>query len=832
MATKIKHKIQTSLRNVLKVSFPPSMGGLLREASKPYPDFANIASLIGTDPGLTATVLSLVNSPAYYLKEKVFDLKRAVVVLGSNEILKLAISATFMRNMRFKSKNRLDFVNWRKIVWAAGAAELIAKQVCPREAEQIYLGALLKDLSVLLICLFDADGLEKARQIICSEEDNDFIRLSPGQLEKERENWGVDHTVLTRDLLEYWNFPEQSYKYVAGHHNLDDLEQCSPGEQAVIIGTYWAELELSAKKDVNGILQLRALMNKIPGLEDIDFNNLRTENAKNFRAICSNLEICEEDRAERLYDCPLEKIQDLYFMTQGIEQIKGDLERVLAQAARHLYLLWCVQTFRAVLKSPLTGHYHHFTFDPESGLQAVDEISDPEKIESKISNSEESFVLRTATGNYGFLAIGSKLLPRDRNREMALYFRLLSRSFEIYYLHQREISGKAHMMDIIPVGVARLDSTGQIVQANPMFWRFTGRDAGPEDLFFADVLPIHAELKQDREWNLFLAGDRERYSRLFCPLTPDQEGRSCWHIAAHRISMEGLYQIMALLEDISSITTLEADVLNQREFMRAMLESMQDIVMTVDDQGTILYSSPRIGPDIIGKNLFTMATPAGLSTIKWGPDLLEEQSSPLEVTFDTGQDLKSLELIITRLGGEKPNYMVVGRDLTTIRRLEQKVKRQAVLDGLTNIYNRRQLEIFLKREVNRAQRTASGLGVVFFDLDKFKEFNDHFGHQQGDKAIVMLANIMRSQSRSGTDFPCRYGGDEFIILASDTNEEGLKQLAERVRDKFREEFQSRITLSIGLAMLDKEESREEFVNRADIAAYTAKKNGGNNLVWG
>ncbi|MFP4264285.1 MAG: HDOD domain-containing protein [Desulfonatronovibrionaceae bacterium] len=832
MPAKIIHKIQSSLRNVLKASFPPSMSALVQEVSKSDPDFANIASYIRTDPGLTATVLSMANSPIYAPKERVFDLKRAVVLLGSNEILKLTVSAVFFRNMSKKKGYKLNFINWRKIVWTAEAAELIAAQICPREAQQVYIAALLKDLSLLLICFFDEEELQQARQLVCPEGEADFIRLKPGQIQKEKSAWGMDHTGLTRRLLEYWNFPAQSCAYIEDHHDLENLEKVGPGKQAVVIGTYWADLELSEYKDVNGILQLRSLISSIPDLPDIDFERLRSQVVSRFKTICSILGIGEEKCQDRVYECPLEKIQDFYFLTQGIEQEKGGVDKVLLHAATQLYWLWSVSRFAAVLKSPLTGAYHLFEYDSSAGLRTYREVAHPDGLKEEMDPGRIRIELKTASEFYGTFWVDKKNLPSSCNRDLFLYFRLLARSYEIYFLYRRDLGGKAEMMDLLPVGVARLDQQGKIVQANPVFQDFTGQKADLAGREFIRVLPVHQELVQDPEWKLFLNRQTERYSRLFCPLIPDQHREPCWHIAAHRVTLEGSVQIMALLEDISSISTLEADVLRQREFMQAMMESMQDVVLTVDERGNIMYTSPNLGRELVGKNLFETAAPAGFIPLNWGPELFKEASSPLEVTFDSGREIKSLELIVTRLSGEAPRYLVVGRDLTTIRRLEHKVKRQAVFDGLTNVYNRRQLEIFLRREVTRAWRTGSQLGVIFFDLDRFKEFNDRYGHQAGDKALIVLADTMLSQSRSGTDSPCRYGGDEFIILASDTTKQGLEQLARRVWKNFDDHFQGEITLSIGLAVLAENETRDLFLKRAEQAAYAAKEAGGNRIVWG
>ncbi len=169
-------------------------------------------------------------------------------------------------------------------------------------------------------------------------------------------------------------------------------------------------------------------------------------------------------------------------------------------------------------------------------------------------------------------------------------------------------------------------------------------------------------------------------------------------------------------------------------------------------------------------------------------------------------------------------------DLTSCRRLEERLKRQALFDSLTGC-STVQFH-FLDREARRAARTGSPVGMVFFDLDGFKDINDTRGHQAGDEVLKGVAAIVRDTVRKGTDLPCRYGGDEFAIIATDSKPEGLRVLAQRLRDAIVARYGPELGVSLGLATLLDGENPDDLVRRADRACYRAKARGGNAIVEG
>ena len=160
----------------------------------------------------------------------------------------------------------------------------------------------------------------------------------------------------------------------------------------------------------------------------------------------------------------------------------------------------------------------------------------------------------------------------------------------------------------------------------------------------------------------------------------------------------------------------------------------------------------------------------------------------------------------------------------------------SVLDGLTGLYNRRQLEISLEQEYNRTKRHPSDFSLAILDIDFFKKVNDTYGHQYGDYVLKTVADLMKAAFRK-TDLLYRYGGEEMVIIMPETNIEGAIIPVQRLRRTVEEyEFEyngvkSRVTVSIGLTMNYQEfNSPTEMLKSADEALYRAKESGRNRVV--
>ncbi len=163
--------------------------------------------------------------------------------------------------------------------------------------------------------------------------------------------------------------------------------------------------------------------------------------------------------------------------------------------------------------------------------------------------------------------------------------------------------------------------------------------------------------------------------------------------------------------------------------------------------------------------------------------------------------------------------------------ITQNLEQQASTDVLTGIFNRYKFDEVFDIEVKRAKLNKTPLSLILFDIDHFKDINDTFGHNIGDKALTEVTRVV-AKNLKRADIFARWGGEEFAVLAIHTNAEGGRALAEKLRSEIAEmhfEPISSITSSFGVSELEEFDSAEDLLKRADDALYTAKKNGRNRV---
>lgn len=170
-------------------------------------------------------------------------------------------------------------------------------------------------------------------------------------------------------------------------------------------------------------------------------------------------------------------------------------------------------------------------------------------------------------------------------------------------------------------------------------------------------------------------------------------------------------------------------------------------------------------------------------------------------------------------------------DHTSISRKAGEMEQLSITDPLTGLVNRRYLEKRLAEEISRSQRHGDPMSFLMIDVDSFKSYNDNFGHQQGDKALQLVGECLKSTLR-GADVAARYGGEEFSILLPQTTIHEALTIAERIRQIVENTvFPNRqVTISIGIAACSAElQNVPDLIEAADKALYQAKEKGRNNV---
>ncbi|MDQ7055287.1 MAG: GGDEF domain-containing protein [Persephonella sp.] len=169
--------------------------------------------------------------------------------------------------------------------------------------------------------------------------------------------------------------------------------------------------------------------------------------------------------------------------------------------------------------------------------------------------------------------------------------------------------------------------------------------------------------------------------------------------------------------------------------------------------------------------------------------------------------------------------------LINIRSRSEKFRILSEIDTLTGIYNKGKFNQVLDTELKKVKRYRRPLGLILFDIDHFKKINDAYGHQVGDYILKTIAEIVKKNIRD-TDIFARWGGEEFVIIAPETDINGTKILAEKLRNAIEENRFDRVgkvTASFGVTEATSEDTIDSIVHRADEALYLAKEKGRNRV---
>ncbi|MBI5676069.1 MAG: diguanylate cyclase [Nitrospirae bacterium] len=257
----------------------------------------------------------------------------------------------------------------------------------------------------------------------------------------------------------------------------------------------------------------------------------------------------------------------------------------------------------------------------------------------------------------------------------------------------------------------------------------------------------------------------------------------------------------------------------------------KSIAGQVIDSGTpLLVSDIEMDQRIMQKNRPRFKTKSFISTlirIEDSSDRVLNVSDKVSGEVFNEEDLEMIQSFI--------NTIAVAIEHNLLLNQAEELKRLSITDSLTGIYNRRYLDSRLTEEITRYNRYKRPFSILMLDLDKFKEYNDTFGHISGDRLLKFLASVIENTLRT-IDIAARFGGDEFITILPETPKLDAIQIANRLKDNIDKSLSQQygkmpLSLSMGLATFpDDANSVEELLEKTDQALYLAKKGGGNRVV--
>ncbi len=309
----------------------------------------------------------------------------------------------------------------------------------------------------------------------------------------------------------------------------------------------------------------------------------------------------------------------------------------------------------------------------------------------------------------------------------------------------------------------------------------------------------------------------------------------------------------------------------QLEINSSFYKSMKDIAKIIETQYDFQYIIPLIGEMIdkfvMNHLIYIFVKKDDKYTLFWPGacwnkkvyELISELDEKKDIIISEDKKTGVFPLIseenitgcivahstIDKLTNDEINYIseLTKQSSITIERANvySEILKNATMDALTGLNNRRQFEVRLKEEYSSANRQNTPLCAIMIDIDFFKKFNDTYGHAIGDTVLRTTANVIKEQLRE-YDIPSRYGGEEFCILLPQTNIDEAKIVAERLRasvENKKIEIQTNkneqikhisVTISVGLAQLDIKDMADDLYMKADRALYEAKEQGRNRVV--
>ncbi len=208
----------------------------------------------------------------------------------------------------------------------------------------------------------------------------------------------------------------------------------------------------------------------------------------------------------------------------------------------------------------------------------------------------------------------------------------------------------------------------------------------------------------------------------------------------------------------------------------------------------------------------------------WTEYLFNCKNSPVTVSIlDKDRNPKIFEIAINKLEDRSNDYIVVLTDVTPVHKEKELLEKMAYVDHLTQLYNRQMFDKLYVKELENKKRYGDALSLIMLDIDHFKEVNDTYGHDTGDKVLITLTQLINKHLRTNDIF-ARWGGEEFLILMPRTNKAIAYKKAKELR-KILEDHQDQIpqfTASFGVTeVLDSDKELSAFI-RVDKALYQAK----------
>jgi len=226
--------------------------------------------------------------------------------------------------------------------------------------------------------------------------------------------------------------------------------------------------------------------------------------------------------------------------------------------------------------------------------------------------------------------------------------------------------------------------------------------------------------------------------------------------------------------------------------------------------------------------------------IDWANTAITNKNGDIEFIIATGIDITEQNIAENEIKNHISNLEnTISKRTAELTKANSELAHLTRIDGLTNIFNRRYFDETLEKEIGRSKRSKKTLSLLICDIDYFKNYNDTYGHVEGDNCLIQIATTLNNFFNRASDFVARYGGEEFIVILPETATQDALNRANKLIQKITKDkaphasssVSEFVTLSIGLASIRPDEltTSKSLIENADKALYQAKHNGRNRV---
>jgi diguanylate cyclase (GGDEF)-like protein/PAS domain S-box-containing protein len=420
--------------------------------------------------------------------------------------------------------------------------------------------------------------------------------------------------------------------------------------------------------------------------------------------------------------------------------------------------------------------------------------------------------------------------------------------------YRRQAAELAAIYWSAPIGLAVLDAELRFVHVNRRLAEINGVSAESHiGKTLQEIVPGIAAQGERVNRRTMETGEPSLNVEFYAK-SPAQTGTGrCWNTQwlALKDDAGKVWGVNVVVDEVTERKHFEENLYRREQEFEALAERSPDVIARINRHGRFLYANPAV-ETVTGERRGSFIG-RGLDTLRLSPVEEAQRRQAVREVFERAEE-RILEHTHQTPAGDRqfqsrlvPEFdrdgtvesvLIVDRDITELKRMQEALEQMTLHDPLTGVANRRYLDQFIEREWRHEARHRHTVAMVMADIDHFKAYNDRYGHPRGDECLRQVAHALRARLRRPADLLVRYGGEEFVVVLPETGVAEARQMAEAMRLAVEQSDVALaestdgfpVTISLGVSAAPaRSHSFSELLASADQALYRAKQRGRNRV---